>query len=295
MNSVTDVDCGSLTDPVNGAVTVTNTTFNSTATYSCNDGYSLVGDTTRTCLTSASWSGDEPTCRAVDCGQLEKPANGDLDLSTTTFTSTATYSCNDDYNLVGDATRTCLASASWSGNEPSCCTSNCIECDEDKCSSCEQNYKLESGICRCATVDRCSICSDDDSSKCDTCDEGLRLSEDNSACITGRDDGNRLSPGAIFGIIIAIIVVAILLALLTALIIFLAKRYWDKVHLKKTELESGPSNDHLNPLYVKPTDLDDVDKGAITPNGKSAPSISTGGEGGGEGEGAVEPDSNGSE
>ena len=55
------------------------------------------------------------------------------------------------------------------------------------------------------------------------------------------------------------------------------------------------SNHHLNPLYVKPTDLDDVDKGAITPNGKSAPSISTGGEGGGEGEGAVEPDSNGSE
>ena len=65
MNSVTDVDCGSLTDPVNGAVTVTNTTFNSTATYSCNDGYSLVGDTTITCLASASWSGGEPTCRGI--------------------------------------------------------------------------------------------------------------------------------------------------------------------------------------------------------------------------------------
>ncbi|CAI8013735.1 hypothetical protein GBAR_LOCUS8666 [Geodia barretti] len=127
----------------------------------------------------------------------------------------------------------------------SSCTSNCIECDEDKCSSCEQNYKLESGICRCATVDRCSICAEDDSSKCDTCDEGLRLSEDNSACITGRDDGNGLSPGAIFGIIIAIIVVAILLALLTALIIFLAKRYWDKVTLRQLswnlDLPTDPS------------------------------------------------------
>ncbi|CAI8036467.1 Sushi, von Willebrand factor type A, EGF and pentraxin domain-containing protein 1 [Geodia barretti] len=120
------VDCGSLTDPVNGAVTVTNTTFNSTATYSCNDGYSLVGDTTITCLASGLWSGDEPTCRAVDCGQLEKPANGDLDLSTTTFNSTATYSCNDGYSLVGDTTITCLASASWSGGEPTCCLSNCI-------------------------------------------------------------------------------------------------------------------------------------------------------------------------
>ncbi|CAI8013734.1 CUB and sushi domain-containing protein 2, partial [Geodia barretti] len=51
------VDCGELMDPENGAVNVTNTTFNSTATYSCNGGYNLVGDATRTCLASASWSG----------------------------------------------------------------------------------------------------------------------------------------------------------------------------------------------------------------------------------------------
>ena len=43
MNSATDVDCGSLTDPVNGAISLTGTAFNSTATYSCNDGYNLVG------------------------------------------------------------------------------------------------------------------------------------------------------------------------------------------------------------------------------------------------------------
>ena len=52
-------------DPENGTVTVTNTTFASTATYSCNDGYSLVGVTTRTCLASDLWSGDEPTCRGI--------------------------------------------------------------------------------------------------------------------------------------------------------------------------------------------------------------------------------------
>jgi hypothetical protein len=137
----------------------------------------------------------------VDCGSLSDPANGLVNVSTTVFNSTATYSCNDGYSLVGDTTsRTCLASASWSGSKPSCCTLNCIECD-DKCSICEQNYKLESGICRCATVGGCSICAEDDSSKCGTCDEGRRLSDDKSACITGRDDGNGngLSPGAIVG------------------------------------------------------------------------------------------------
>ena len=51
----------------------------------------------------------------------------------------------------------------------------------------------------CATVGGCSICAEDDSSKCGTCDEGRRLSDDKSACITGRDDGNGLSPGAIVG------------------------------------------------------------------------------------------------
>ena len=47
------------------------------------------------------------------------------------------------------------------------------------------------------------------------------------------------------------------------------------------------SKDHFNPLYVKPTDLDDVDKGAVT---QSAPPISEAG-----GESGAEPVSNGSE
>ena len=33
------VSCGGLAGPDNGAVDVSDTTFNSTATYSCNDGY----------------------------------------------------------------------------------------------------------------------------------------------------------------------------------------------------------------------------------------------------------------
>ena len=65
-NSVVVVDCGGLMDPENGAVTVTNITFNSTATYSCNDGYILVGDTTRTCLASGLWSGTAPLCTGID-------------------------------------------------------------------------------------------------------------------------------------------------------------------------------------------------------------------------------------
>ena len=60
------VDCGNLTTPANGSVTHTvRTTFNQTATYSCNTGYNLVGDSTRTCQADGEWSGSAPTCQGV--------------------------------------------------------------------------------------------------------------------------------------------------------------------------------------------------------------------------------------
>ena len=60
------VDCGTLTDPANGQVDLTSgTTFRQTATYSCNAGYNLVGDSTRTCQATGVWSGSVPTCQGV--------------------------------------------------------------------------------------------------------------------------------------------------------------------------------------------------------------------------------------
>ena len=63
---LTAVDCGNLTDPVNGQVNHTaGTTVGQTATYSCNTGYSLVGDNTRTCQAIGNWSGSTPTCQGM--------------------------------------------------------------------------------------------------------------------------------------------------------------------------------------------------------------------------------------
>ncbi|CAI8041021.1 Sushi, von Willebrand factor type A, EGF and pentraxin domain-containing protein 1, partial [Geodia barretti] len=140
------VGCGSLLAPANGLVNVSTTVFNSTATYSCNGGYNLVGDTTRTCLASDLWSGIKPTCTVVDCGGLPDPENGTATVADTIFNSTATFSCNDGYNLVGEETRRCLASGNWSANEPSCvgCTQDCIKCDAIKCTECRPEYELHS-------------------------------------------------------------------------------------------------------------------------------------------------------
>ena len=63
---LTAVDCGNLSDPANGSVTHTaGTTLGQTATYSCNTGYNLVGDSTRTCQATGNWSGSAPTCQGM--------------------------------------------------------------------------------------------------------------------------------------------------------------------------------------------------------------------------------------
>ena len=57
------MDCGDLDNPDNGQVSQTGTTFGSTATYNCGDGYELDGEKTRTCQANEKWSGTAPRCR----------------------------------------------------------------------------------------------------------------------------------------------------------------------------------------------------------------------------------------
>ena len=57
----------------------------------------------------------------VDCGSLDAPANGSVDLSNgTTFGSTAIYSCDEVFELQGNSTRMCLLSGQWSYEPPTC-------------------------------------------------------------------------------------------------------------------------------------------------------------------------------
>ena len=57
-----EINCGSLDNPSNGKVLADADLINSVATYSCNPGYALVGDVTRTCQNSGIWSDKAPTC-----------------------------------------------------------------------------------------------------------------------------------------------------------------------------------------------------------------------------------------
>ena len=58
-------DCGPAPEPQFGSVVTSGTTYGHSATYSCVEGYHIVGLGTRTCDQSSEWSGTTPTCNPV--------------------------------------------------------------------------------------------------------------------------------------------------------------------------------------------------------------------------------------
>ena len=58
------VVCLNLTVPNNGEVSLVSATFGSVATYTCEEGYLLVGDAMLECLMNGSWSQQEPSCES---------------------------------------------------------------------------------------------------------------------------------------------------------------------------------------------------------------------------------------
>ena len=55
-------ECLPLDNPTNGIVTVPSNRVFNTATYSCNDGYMLLGQAMRDCGLDEMWTGAAPTC-----------------------------------------------------------------------------------------------------------------------------------------------------------------------------------------------------------------------------------------
>ena len=64
------VDCGNLDAPENGNISLTGTTVDSIATYTCNEGFLSVGLLTRICQINGMWSGAATICQGII---VEKP------------------------------------------------------------------------------------------------------------------------------------------------------------------------------------------------------------------------------
>ena len=56
----------------------------------------------------------------VTCPALAAPENGEIELTTTTVGSVATFTCLEGFRLEGSAERTCQGNSQWTGGDTTC-------------------------------------------------------------------------------------------------------------------------------------------------------------------------------
>ncbi|KAI8485711.1 hypothetical protein Bbelb_365450 [Branchiostoma belcheri] len=111
-------ECLLLTAPTNGAMTGSNL-YQDVVTFTCNSGYSLLGNPSLTCQADATWSGAVPICPPVECPLLTAPVNGVM-FGSNFYQDIIQFSCNPGYELDGSSNLACQVDASWSGSVPTC-------------------------------------------------------------------------------------------------------------------------------------------------------------------------------
>uniref|UniRef100_A0A8C7ZCP2 CUB and Sushi multiple domains 3b n=1 Tax=Oryzias sinensis TaxID=183150 RepID=A0A8C7ZCP2_9TELE len=118
--------CGDPGIPAQGSREQTDFKIRSKVHFTCSEGYELIGSSERMCFPNGTWSGTQPFCKPVQCGNPGTPSNGRVfRLDGTTFSHSVIYSCMDGYILTGPTTRLCQANGTWSGTQPNCTMINC--------------------------------------------------------------------------------------------------------------------------------------------------------------------------
>ncbi|XP_066533026.1 P-selectin isoform X2 [Hoplias malabaricus] len=129
----TALTCDPLVTPSNAATTCIDSlgkfSFNSSCTVSCDEGYTIKGENTVTCLKTGSWTAKIAACEVVSCGTLLNPSNGRMNcthpLGEFSFRTSCTVHCEEGYTLRGEDTLTCLKTGTWSVKTPACEARQC--------------------------------------------------------------------------------------------------------------------------------------------------------------------------
>ncbi|KAB0371474.1 hypothetical protein FD755_016412 [Muntiacus reevesi] len=119
------ISCGELPTPPNGNKIGTQTSYGSTAIFTCDSGFMLVGSAVRECLSSGLWSGSDTRCLAGHCGIPELIVNGQVVGENYGYRDTVVYQCNPGFRLIGSSVRICQQDHNWSGQLPACVPVSC--------------------------------------------------------------------------------------------------------------------------------------------------------------------------
>ena len=120
--SCDNIYCSAPVVPDNGNVSYTSLSANSSVYFTCNTGYTPIGNTNITCLPNGQWSNASvPSCNIIVCPPLTPPSHGYLTPPNQYIYGTiVTVNCDSGYDLVGTSTLTCIGSGYWSNPLPQC-------------------------------------------------------------------------------------------------------------------------------------------------------------------------------
>ncbi|NXF98243.1 C4BPA protein, partial [Eubucco bourcierii] len=118
-----------------GLIHVTDLTFGSKVTFSCVEGFRLVGTPEITCVITdkgVGWNKDLPFCEKIPCEPPPEIANGrHTEAAEYVYQTSVTYTCDDPFSLIGSATSVCTFNKAtldgvWSEPPPECKVVKCV-------------------------------------------------------------------------------------------------------------------------------------------------------------------------
>ncbi|XP_020380223.2 membrane cofactor protein-like [Rhincodon typus] len=80
------------------------------AEYSCNDGYSLIGTKSLTCLEDGTWDKNPPVCKVVECPRPDPPENGYIESGLGPkykYQEEIVFRCSKGFEMVGESIVKC--------------------------------------------------------------------------------------------------------------------------------------------------------------------------------------------
>uniref|UniRef100_A0A667J5N4 p-selectin n=1 Tax=Lynx canadensis TaxID=61383 RepID=A0A667J5N4_LYNCA len=105
--------------------------YQSTCSFSCDEGLLLVGAGELRCLGTGTWSAPPPQCQAFTCTPLLSPLNGTMTcvqpLGDSSYKSRCQFTCDEGFSLSGPEILDCFPSGHWTGPPPTC---EAIKCPE---------------------------------------------------------------------------------------------------------------------------------------------------------------------
>ncbi|XP_013394148.1 sushi, von Willebrand factor type A, EGF and pentraxin domain-containing protein 1 [Lingula anatina] len=142
--SCLQIKCPQLIAPNHGQMMVKEVEPRTQVTFSCDTGFTLLGNSSLVCLEDENWNGTVPVCQAIECPDPGIPNHGSRDDDGHQFGRSAFFLCHEGYVLQGVPKITCLANGTWDSEAPSCqaCPKDFYKVgrsDGGQCSPCPEN------------------------------------------------------------------------------------------------------------------------------------------------------------